>query len=127
MSNHFRQTINDLMKPISAGPPRPPSRCQMEQAMSVLLSVRKRLLVDDPEIEADERLFSDMLEGEGGDAMAGLGSGLRAAVHAESMAEAAGERAIELKQREIRYTKRAEQLRGAAVAAFYALGMRRRE
>lgn len=100
---------------------------QLQQATAVLMSVRQRLLQEDPDIAADERLFSDMLEGEGGDAMDAIDAALRAALHAEDMADAANKRANELFERSERYGARARDLRAACFAALDALGMRRRE
>lgn len=104
-----------------------PSPYQLEQALAALLATRQRLLVEDPEIENDERLFADMLEGESGDAMEMLDGVLRAAVQADSMAAAAEARATDLEARRDRYRNRAKVLRGAAFAAMDALGMRKRE
>ena len=95
--------------------------------MAALMAVRSRLLADDPEIEHDERLLADMLEGEGGDAMDVLDRVLRASLHAKDMAQAAKDRAAEMEQRAARYVRRAEALRGAAFAALDALGIKRRE
>jgi len=95
--------------------------------MSALLAVRQRLLQDDPDLADDEQLFSDMLEGEGGDAMEVLHRVLRASIAAKDMAEAADSRAIEIAARRDRYRRRAEALRGAAFAALDALGIKKLE
>lgn len=100
---------------------------KLEQAMSALLSARQRLLAEDPDIAADERLFSDMLEGEAGDAMEMLDRVLRASVHARDMSDAAQARAEEITARYNRYKRRAEALRGVAFAVMDALDLRRRE
>jgi hypothetical protein len=104
-----------------------PSSYRMEQAMSVLLAVRQRLLQDDPDLADDERLFADMLEGESGDAMEVLDRVLRAAVYAKTMAKAAKERAAEIGERAARYERREASLRGAAFAVLDALGLPKRE
>lgn len=95
--------------------------------MSVLMSVRQRLLDEDPSIADDEKLFSDMLEGESGDAMNVLDRVLCAAVLADDMAEAIRIRLDVLKARHERFVKRSQALRGAGFAAMDALGMRKRE
>lgn len=100
---------------------------KLEQAMSALLAARQRLLAEDPDIASDERLFSDMLEGEAGDAMEMLDRVLRASVHASDMSDAAQARAEEIAARYNRYKKRAEALRGVAFAVMDALELRRRE
>jgi len=104
-----------------------PSAYRMEQAMSALLAVRQRLLQDDPDLADDERLFSDMLEGESGDAMEVLHRVLRASIAAKDMAEAADTRASDIAARRDRYRRRAEALRGAAFAALDALGIKKLE
>lgn len=96
---------------------------QLEQAMAVLMSVRHRLLQDDPHLVEDEKLFSDMLEGESGDAMDVLHKVLRAAVRAESLAYAAGAMADDMTERRDRFSNRAKALRGAAFTAMDALGL----
>ena len=104
-----------------------PSAYRMEQAMSALLAVRQRLLQDDPDLADDEKLFSDMLEGEGGDALEVLHRVLRASIAAKDMAEAADARASDIAARRDRYRRRAEALRGAAFAALDALGIKKLE
>jgi Siphovirus Gp157 len=104
-----------------------PSAWKLEQAMSVLLSVRQRLLDDDPEMASDEKLFSDMLDGESGDAMEVLDAVIRASIIATSMAAEAASRAKSISDRATRYKARAEALRGAAFGALSALDIRRHE
>lgn len=104
-----------------------PSPYQLEQAMSVLLSVRQRLLEEDPDIADDERLMTDMLEGETGDAMEVLHRMVRAALHAKSMSEAAKLRAADIITRADRYAKRDSAIRGAVFAAMDALGLKKLE
>lgn len=104
-----------------------PSAWQMEQAMSVLLATAARLREDDPELMADERLFQDMLDGEGGDAMEVLDRVIRASVVAASFAKEAAERADAIAERAKRYRYRADTLRGCAFAALTVLGIQKRE
>lgn len=106
---------------------RPPNAWRLEQAMAALHSARRRLLEEDPDIASDERLFSDMLEGESGDAMDVLDRVLRASQEAKAMAAMAEARASEMSLRRDRYKARSEALRGAAFAAMDSLGMRRRD
>lgn len=100
---------------------RPPSPYRMAQATAVLLAVRKRLLDEFPDIATDERLFVDMLDGEGGDAIDVLDRVIRASIHAHDMAEAASRRMEALAAREERFERREQMLRGAAFAAMEAL------
>lgn len=103
------------------------SAWKMEQAMSALMAVRARLLEDDPDIAADERLMHDMLEGESGDAMDVLDRVIRASIVAASQARAAEELARSIMARAARYNARAENLRGATFAALTALELKRHE
>jgi hypothetical protein len=104
-----------------------PSAWKLEQAMSVLLSVRQRLLDDDPDMAADEALMHDMLEGETGNAMDVLDAVIRASIAAAGLAEEAAARAKNISARAARYKARAESLRGAAFAALTALELKRHE
>lgn len=104
-----------------------PSPYAMEQAMSVLLSVRARLLEDDPDLASDERLMADMLEGETDGALEVIHRYVRAALHAASLAEAAKKRAADIASRAARYAKREGDLRGGVFAAMEALGLRKIE
>lgn len=104
-----------------------PSPFALERAMSILMAVREKLLVEDPTIQEDERLFSDMLEGQSGDAMDVLDRMVRAAQHASSMATAAKIRAQDMMERSKRYANREDTLRGVIMAAMEALNMKRRE
>ena len=105
-----------------------PSPFRLEQAMSALLSARARLLAEDPDIESDERLYLDCLEGQSeGDPFDVLDRVIRAAIHAGSMADAAKRRADEISARAARYARRRDNLRAAAFAALDALGIRKHE
>jgi hypothetical protein len=90
--------------------------------MATLRSVQERLLTDDPDMAADERLMHDTLEGET-DGMEVLHSTIRAIVVAEGMQEEAKARAATTAARAARYGRRAEALRGAVLAAMDALAL----
>lgn len=104
-----------------------PSPYALERAMSILMAVRERLLTEDPTIAEDERLFSDLLDGQGGDAIEVLDRLVRAAQHASSMATAAKIRAQDMMERSKRYSNREDTLRSVIMSAMEALGMKRRE
>jgi hypothetical protein len=104
-----------------------PSAWKLEQAMSVLMAVRQRLLDDDPEMASDEKLMAGMLEGESGDAMDVLDAVIRASIVATGMADEASARAKNITARATRYKARAEALRGAAFGALAALDLKRHE
>lgn len=95
--------------------------------MAVLMATRRRLLEEDPEIEADERLYGDMLDGESGNAMGIIDAMLRAAIHANDMKAAAHTRSEILADRAERYANREATIRGAVFAAMDTLGLKRRE
>lgn len=95
--------------------------------MSVLMSVRARLLEDDPDLADDEKLLIDCLEGETGDAIEVLHRMVRASLHAKSMAEAARQRSADITARAERYARRDAALRRAVFAAMDAIGMRKME
>lgn len=107
--------------------PRTPSAFQMEQAMAALLTARKRLLENDPEMIADERLFSDMLEGESGNAFDVLHQMCRAALYAKAMADTVDRMIDDLQLRKRRFERRAAWLRSGIFSAMDALTLRRLE
>jgi hypothetical protein len=104
---------------------RPPSAYQTEQAISVWQSIRARLMQDD--LLEDETELTRLLgpvEAEIDDILARL---LRGAVHAKSMAEAAGERIDDIKARQTRYKAREEAMRSTAYAILEVTGRKRVE
>lgn len=105
----------------------PPSGWKIEQAMSVWHSVRARLLNEDAGLAHDEAALSDLLGHEEGDVRDVLARVLRAAKHAESMADAAKEQIADMKGRQDRYKRRSEQLRATGFAILDAIGETRVE
>lgn len=108
-------------------PNAPPSNYALEQAMITLVAARQRLLNDDPDILNDERLFSDMLEGESGNAMDVLDQVVRAAIIAENMEDAARVMQTDLATRVARFAARKNTLRGIAFAAMESIGTKKLE
>lgn len=104
-----------------------PSPFQLEHAMAALMAVRQRLLEEDPTLADDEKLLTDMLDGESGDAMQVIHRMIRASLHASSMATAAKIRSQDMMTRSSRYDKRAEVMRSAVMSAMEALGTKRIE
>ena len=96
-----------------------PSAYAMTQAFSALMSARQRLAEDGEIVEDFDQISTDAVEL--------LHQTLRAAVEAESMADAAEARANEIADRAKRYSSRAQTLRAAAFAAMDALGERKIE
>ena len=105
----------------------PPNSWKISQAMSVWQSTRARLLHDDAELAQDEAALSALLGSEAGDVRDVLARVLRAARHAEAMADAAKEQMTALKGRQDRYKRRGEQLRATGFAILDALGESRFE
>jgi Siphovirus Gp157 len=100
---------------------RPVSAWRIEQAMSAWYSARSRFLHDDPSLEHDEAAISELLGEAEGDIRTILTRVCRAAVHAQSMAEAAAKREKEITGRKKRYATRNENLRGLAWSILEAL------
>jgi hypothetical protein len=105
----------------------PPSGYKVEVALSAWHAARARLLAEDPDLEHDEAALIDLLGPEEGDVQDVLTRLLRGAVHAETMAQAAAERAAAIKAREKRYTNRAQSMRGTALAILDDTGIRKLE
>lgn len=106
----------------------PPSPRRIYEATLALAAARDRLLAEDPDLESDQRLFHDMVEGEAeGDPFAVLDQVIRAAIEADAMAEAAKVRADAMLARAARFAKRRDALRGIAFAALDSLGIKRHE
>lgn len=110
-----------------AVPTAPPSPFKMQQAMTILAGLRDTLLAIDPTIADDPRLFADMLEGEGGDAVAVIERVIRASIDADCMAEAAKLRKQDIAERQTRYERRCAALRKVAFDVLEALGLPRLE
>lgn len=106
---------------------KPPSPRQLSDAYAVLLQAREKLLAIEPDIAEDPRLFGDMLEGEGGDAMGTIDRLIRSSIEAEDMAAQAHVRATEIAEREARYKRRNKALRDTAFALMQALDLRKIE
>jgi Gp157 protein len=104
-----------------------PSAFKLEKAMSALMETRERLLREYPEIAEDETLLTDMIEGEGGDAMDVLDRVVRASIEADSLAKAAKERKAEIGERQTRFERRRDHLRALAFSALEALDIKKLE
>jgi hypothetical protein len=104
-----------------------PTPYQFRAAMEALLRAHAKLLIEDKDIEKDERLLHDMLEGDAdtGNAMDVLHGVLRAALAAEDLETLARARAQQTQDRAKRFEKRATTLRAAAFEAMQALGLPR--
>jgi len=104
-----------------------PSGYALEQAMSALMSARARLLDEDPELADDEAQIDTLLAEETADVEALIARMARAARHAEQMVKVAKDCIDTMRERQDRYKRRAETMRGALLAALDALGKRKVE
>jgi Gp157 protein len=100
----------------------PVSAWQIEQALAAWLSARARLLNDDPALSQDEAALTELLGPVDGDVDSIITRLLRAARHAKSMADGAGDLIEDMQARKARYVKRNEALRATAFAIMDALG-----
>lgn len=105
----------------------PPSAWKVEQAMAAWQSARARLLADDADLAHDEAALTELLGPAEGDVRDILHRLIRAAAHAKSMAEAAAERAADLKAREDRFKRREQHARGTVMAIMEAMGEKKIE
>lgn len=106
---------------------RAPSAYALQAAMTALLEARERLLAVDATIDDDARLLADMLEGEAGEAMTIIERVIEASIDADSMADAAKLRKLDITERQARFEKRRDTLRSVALSALEALNLKRIE
>ena len=105
-----------------------PSSYRLEEAMSVLMQVRQRLLEEaGPELDDDQQLLADMLDAEGGDAMQVLERLVDASLEADAMADAAKARKADMAERQARFERRRDTLRSIAKSALEALNLKKLE
>lgn len=114
---------------MSRAPQHTPSAFALEKAFSALSQARQRIIADDPDLVLDEAALQDTLgaTSESTDALALLDALIRAAGHAEDMADAAKAAKDRLAQREARYRRRYALAKEAAHTALEALGWPRHE
>lgn len=103
------------------------TRWHVDQAISALLSARQRVLMDDPDLAADENAIADALGETTDDLSTALRAAVRGAIAAEQRVREAKAMIDRLAARKQRYERRAETLRGAIFAAMDVLGHRRIE
>ncbi|HWJ40959.1 MAG TPA: siphovirus Gp157 family protein [Candidatus Limnocylindrales bacterium] len=97
------------------------------RALLTLRAIRDQLLAIDPSIIEDVPLFTDTLDGEGGDALDILSGMVRAALDAETMVAAIRLRKADLEQRAARFEKRNTSLRRAVLETMQDIGLPRLE
>jgi hypothetical protein len=96
-------------------------------AVSTLQQTRERLLALCPDIEQDEQLFSDMLEGEAGDALGVIERLVDASIAADDLADLTKARLADLTQRKARFERRRDAYRTVALEALEAIGVKKLE
>jgi hypothetical protein len=116
-----------MPKHTAAVPIQPPSRFAVQRALAVLRGVREALIADDPSIADDPRLMTDMLDGEGGNALDIIADDVRAAIEAEALADIARKRAAELYERANRLDRRCDTLKRGVRDVLLELGLPRLE
>lgn len=103
-----------------------PNGYKLQQAVATWMSVRSSLLSEDPDLASDEAALTELL----GEAEAPIEEALeriiRAAQHAEAMAEMAKLEMERLAKRKARYEHRSAELRRTAFAIIDVLGGKRR-
>jgi hypothetical protein len=104
---------------------RVPSGYAIERAVEALLAVRDQLNAIDPTILEDERLLADMLEGEGGDALAVIDRIVRRAIEVSDFAEMAKQRKAAIGARQARFERQNDALRQAVANILQTLGLTR--
>jgi hypothetical protein len=104
-----------------------PSSYALTAAMSALAQARDRLREIDPGLEDDWQLYQDCLDGESGDAMQIIERLIEASIDADSMADAAKLRKLDIAERQGRFEKRRDTLRSVVQSALEALNMRKLE
>lgn len=99
-----------------------PSGYKIERVMSEWMSVRARILTEDPDLENDEASISSIIGPEDGDVLDILSRVLLAAQHAASLSDAAEAMAKTLTGRAKRYLSRSDKLRETALAIMEIMG-----
>ena len=104
-----------------------PSSWALTRAMGELMAARERLREIDPGLEDDWQLYQDTLDGESGDALQIVERLIEASIEADTMADAAKLRKLDIAERQARFEKRRDTLRGIAQQALEALNLPRLE
>jgi hypothetical protein len=105
--------------------PAEPTAWQLSRALEQLLALRQELAAIDPAIEDDPRLYLDMLDGEGGDALSVLTATIRSSIADDRRAEAAKAHKADIAARQAGFERSRDLKRRAAFAAFETLNLPR--
>ncbi len=106
---------------------RPPSSYAVMNASNELARVREMLVAICPDIEQDQPLFHDMLEGEAGDSLRIIERLIEASVESDALADAAKLRQADLAERRARFEKRRDAYRAVALRELEAINLRKLE
>jgi hypothetical protein len=104
-----------------------PSSYRVHNAVMELAQVREMLISICPDIEQDEALFHDMLEGEAADSLAVIERLIEASVESDALADAAKLRQADLAERRARFEKRSAAYRTVALQAMEQINLRKIE
>ncbi len=102
-----------------------PNSWQVMNAGNELAEVRARLISICPDIEDDQTLFGDMLEGEAPDAVAVIERLIDAKVAADALADAAKIRQDNLAIRKARFERQSEAYRAVALQLLQRINLRK--
>jgi len=105
----------------------PPSSYAVMNAVVELSQIREQLLAICPDMETDDALFHDMMQGEGGDSLAVIERLIEASVESDALADAAKARKADIAERQTRFERRRDAYRTVALQALEAINMRRLE
>lgn len=97
------------------------------RAVSTLQQIAEQLRALCPDIEDDDALFSDTLQGEAPDALAVIERLIDASLAAADMAELAHVRLTDLAERKARFEKRRDAYRQVALQAMEAVNLKKLE
>lgn len=106
---------------------RPPSSYAVMNAGNELARVRDMLIAICPDIEHDQPLFHDMLEGEAGDSLRIIERLIEASIESDALADAAKLRQADLAERRARFEKRRDAYRAVALRELEGINLRRLE
>ena len=105
----------------------PPSSYAVMNAVNELEQVRDQLVAICPDIEQDEALFADMLEGEAGDSLRIIEHLIDASVESDALADAVTARQKDLAERKVRFEKRRDAYRTVALQVLERINLRKLE
>lgn len=104
-----------------------PSSYKVMEASNELARVRDMLLAICPEIEEDQQLFADMIEGEAYDALRVIERLIEASIETDALADAVRVRKADITARLARFERRRDACRTVALRVLESINLRRLE